>query len=411
MTRLVLLGVSARALAQSGAGPPPGAVAVDFFGDRDLTGVAEVYALGRDLGLAATAEALGEAADLVGAEAVVYGANLENHPEVVEKLSRRAQIVGNDADVLREVRDWRRLRECCWSAKIAHATTLLPGEEEAARRGGRWLVKRVHSGGGHGVRPWRGESIDARHVLQEYVEGRPASIGFVADGRDCRVFTFCEQLAGRAALGARGFTWCGNLLPFETAPGDQPALQRQLAGLASGLTRRFGLRGVNGADVIVGPGPDGRRCAYLVEVNPRYCASMELAWHAYGLDALALHLQACAGRLPDTAADRPATVYHGKGIVYARGALTLPTTDGWYVKGRRDIPYRGQQVAAGHPVCTVLAHAADRKDCLARLDRQAADVYEEIHAGTGERRERTPHLDNGPDPQAGDRHAQGQAVR
>lgn len=411
MTRLILLGVSTRALAESAARSRPGIVAVDFFGDRDQERVVESHALGRDLHLPLTAQGLGEAARRLNADAVVYGANLENHPEVVAELARRMVVLGNDADVLRAVRDWRSLRRFCSAAGIPHPATLFHGEEETARHGVRWLRKRVLSGGGHGVRAWAGEDLDEDHVLQAECDGRLASVAFVADGRDCRVIGFAEQLAGWRSLGATGFTWCGNVLPFAASPAEGRRLLRQVAEMATQLTRRYGLRGVNGADVVVGQGSDGLPCAYLIEVNPRYSASMELAEQAFGIDVCALHLDALAGRLlADSPAERPANGYYGKGVVYAERAVTVPDTDGWYECGRRDIPHEGQHVALGHPLCTVLARGADREACLAQLARRATAVYGETEAGREERRERTSRFDHWSHSQAGDRHAQRQVV-
>lgn len=408
MTRTVLIGVSTRALAQSAARVATGVVAADFFGDRDQQQAVESYAIGRDLGLPLTAHGLAAAARRVGAEAVVYGANLENHPEVVALLARDLTVLGNEAEVLRRVRDWRSLRRFCADAGIACPETLMAGEEERAGRGGTWLRKRVLSGGGHGVRRWDGDPVDDRHLVQEALGGRAASVAFVADGVEARVVGLSEQLVGWHRLGASGFAWCGNVLPFAAPPDEARLLLRQVAKMATLLTRGYGLRGLNGADLIVGRDPGGEPCAYLVEVNPRYCASMELAEWAYGIDAFALHLDALAGRLPaSSAAGRPPGEYHGKAIVFARAPVTVPDTDGWYGCGRRDVPHRGQRIAAGHPICTVLATGRDRGLCLEQLSQRAAAVYRETGPRREDRRERTSDPDHRPYAQAGDRHAQG----
>ncbi len=65
--------------------------------------------------------------------------------------------------------------------------------------------------------------------------------------------------------------------------------------MANQLTQEFGLRGVNGIDLVI---PDDLG-VHLIEVNPRYTASMELVERAYGLNIFALHLEALAGRLPE----------------------------------------------------------------------------------------------------------------
>ena len=378
MTRTVVIGVSTRALAESAARVAPDMVAVDFFGDRDQARAVESHAVGRDLGLPLTAAGLAEGARRVGAQAVVYGANLENHPEVVADLAGSVEVLGNDAGVLSRVRDWRSLRGFCDAAGIAHPETLFAGEEGRARRGGRWLRKRVRSGGGHGVRGWTGGALDEGHLLQREITGRPASVAFAADGADCRVIGFCEQLAGRRWLGASGFTWCGNLLPFPAPPREYRDLLAQVTRVARELTRRYGLRGLNGADLVVAQDDSGRPRAVLIEVNPRYSASMELAERAYGLSAYALHLDALVGRLPPVAAAaEPPSEYHGKAIVYAGQDLVVPDTCDWYGLGRRDIPYRGEHIAAGHPVCTVLGAGVTRSSCLERLSAGAKAVYEE----------------------------------
>ncbi|MEI6449216.1 MAG: ATP-grasp domain-containing protein [Actinomycetes bacterium] len=392
--RVLVLGVSTRAMVESAVRGGHEVVAVDFFGDRDQARLAESYALQRDLGLPASAEGLAAAARRLAADAVVYGSSLENHPEVVAELAGRRLLLGNPAEVLREVRDWALLRRFCGEAGIAHPVTLLRGEEGRAGRG-RWLRKRLRSGGGHGVAPWDGRALDDAHLLQAEVDGRAAAVAFVADGERSRVFGLSEQLLGRSALGASGFAWCGNLLPLEL-PGAQAAgVRAQLEHMASSLTRRFGLVGVNGLDVVIGRDREGVARPYLIEVNPRFSGSMELAERAFGVNVFALHLEGLAGRLPPAAgAGRAPDGCAGKGIVYARRPVVAPDTDPWLAGGVRDVPWPGQSIAAGHPVCTVLARGRDRQACLAGLFSAAAAVYRDSEQTKEGRRERTTHLDH-----------------
>ena len=369
-------------------------VAVDFFGDRDQARSAESYALQRDLGLPATAEGLAAAARRIDADAIVYGANLENHPEVVGELTHGPRLLGNPAEVVRDVRDWAVLRRVCLEAGIAYPETLLRGEEGRARRG-RWLKKRLRSGGGHGIAPWDGAALDDAHLLQAEVDGRAASVAFVADGKEGRIFGLTEQLLGRSALGAFGFAWCGNVLPLEVPGADAASVRAQLEHMVSTLTRRFGLVGVNGLDVVIGRDPQGVVRPFLIEVNPRFSGSMELAERAFGVSVFALHAEGCAGRLPrDPAAGRAADGCVGKGIVYAARPFVAPDTDEWLARGVRDVPSQGQHIAAGHPVCTVLARGRDREACLAGLFSVAATVYTDSEEPKEGRRERTTHLDH-----------------
>jgi predicted ATP-grasp superfamily ATP-dependent carboligase len=368
-------------------------VAVDFFGDRDQARMAESYALQRDLGLPATAEGLVAAARCIAADAVVYGANLENHHEVVGGLPAGLRLLGNPADVVRGVRDWALLRRLCLEAGIAHPVTLLRGEEGRARHG-RWLRKRLRSGGGHGIAAWDGSALDDAHLLQARVDGLAASVAFAADGKEGRIFGITEQLLGRSALGGSGFDWCGNVLPLEVPGGDAESVRARLEYMVSSLTRHFGLRGVNGLDVVIGRDPDGDVRPYLIEVNPRFTGSMELAERAFGVSVFALHLEGSAGRMSHGLAGDLAPGCVGKGIVYARRQIVAPDTEAWVTRGVRDVPWPGQQIAAGHPVCTVLARGRDREACLGGLFSAAAAVYADSEEPKEGRRERITHLDH-----------------
>ncbi len=352
---------------------------MDYFGDRDQESVVQVRALQRDFHLPPTAEGLRKAARLVEADAVVYSAGLENHPEIVEELAEGRVLLGNGHAVLREVRDWRTLRGFCREAGISCPVTLLPGEEGQALVGRRWLSKPIRSGGGHGIRPWDGESLNDSRIVQAEVEGRPASVAFVADGRESRVFGLAEQLVGRREFGAPAFAWSGNILPLEPALSDGGLLLRRVEEMVARLTRRFGLRGVNGVDFVVGTEPDGALRPYLVEVNPRYSASMELAERAYGVNVFSLHLEGLNGRLPGfSLEERLREESVGKAIVYAKHAVTVGCTDRWMELGVRDVPSTGQRIEAGHPVCTVFAEGRDRQECFDGLLLQAAARYREI---------------------------------
>jgi predicted ATP-grasp superfamily ATP-dependent carboligase len=390
--RILITGVSTRAIAESvvhsfslaeGNGGQQ-IITLDYFGDRDQRSLVENYALLRDFGVAFSAQTLLQASRALDYEAVIYISNLENHDDVVEEMARGRTLLGNAPAVLRQVRDWRVLREFCRTAPIPCPTTLLPGEEGQAEPGARWLCKPVRSGGGHGIYYWDGvQQLDRAYILQRYIAGRPASAAFVADGRRSVVIGLTEQLVGQEALGTEGFTWCGNILPLAIRS-EGAALLPSVQRMADELTRRFGLRGVNGMDLVIGAGPQGSLGPFVVEVNPRYTASMELMERAYGLNIFSLHLAALRGQLPGfSLAEHLAGALFAKGIVYARSTVTMPETAGWIEKGRRDIPYSGERVQAGHPICTVLADGNSREECWDHLLAAVQAVRREIAAAGG----------------------------
>ena len=244
---------------------------------------------------------------------------------------------------------------------------------------GRWLLKPLASGGGHGVRSWhRGTRVPRSGYLQQFVDGTPASVVFVAASGRAVPIGVSRQLVGDSAFGAAGYRYCGSILP---AAGDpvfaDDALLDAACALAGAVSEDFGLVGVNGIDFIARDG-----VAWAIEVNPRWCASMELVERAYGLSVFGVHAGACAsGKLPDfdlVRARRGAGAC-GKAVVFARRDLVVGDTGKWLEDGTvRDVPHPGEGIRAGRPVCTVFADGADWAACHAALVRRAEGVYEQL---------------------------------
>ena len=196
------------------------------------------------------------------------------------------------------------------------------------------------------------------------MDGTPGSVVFVAAGGHVVPLGITRQLVGEHAFGAEGYRYCGNIL--EVASDGAPAREAALAplvdrafALATVVAEEFGLVGVNGIDFIT---RDGAPCA--IEVNPRWCASMELVERAYDLSVFAAHASACAsGRLPefDLVRARRGARAVGKAILYARRDVVVDDTETWRTKDDevRDIPRAGEHISAGRPVCTVFATGRD----------------------------------------------------
>lgn len=377
--RILILGLSTRAIAESAVRGGYNVITLDYFGDRDQKELVRNYSLRRDFHLGFSSPALLEASRQLDFEAVVYISNLENHPDVVEELARGHTLWGNTPQTLREVRHWPTLCSFCQEAGVPFPSTLFVGED--LPESGRWVRKPVRSGGGHGISFWSGEPLDERHLLQEHIEGLDCSAAFVADGRNCVLLGVTEQLIGREELGARGFTWCGNVLPLALPLHGLSTVLNAVEDMAAKLTRRFGLRGVNGFDFVLAR-REGWLIPYLVEVNPRYTASMELMEWAYGLNIFDLHVRAFGGELPFSPREsvhRPG--FYGKGIVYAKRDMVMPETAKWRAKGRRDVPFPGERIEARHPICTVLAQGESRDVCWRRLLAKADALRQEVKRG------------------------------
>jgi predicted ATP-grasp superfamily ATP-dependent carboligase len=369
--KFLIVGLTTRALAESAWRTGYSFITLDYFGDYDQRQLCRNVSLLRDLGRPYSAQAILEAARDLEYDVVVYTSSLENHPDVVAGLARDRELFGNDPATLAQVRNPAELFSFLAGRGFAVPRCIFPGEPLPGA--GRWLYKPMRGGGGSGIRWWDGRrEPDEGHLLQEFIAGRPASLSFVANGRDCVVIGWSEQLIGVGDFGADGFKYTGNIVPLD-APS---ALLEEARAIAGALTAEFGLRGLNGFDFVL---CDGR--AYVVEVNPRYSASMELMEGEGCINVFKLHVDACcADALPqvDYAAGR-LSGFRGKAILYAERDVTVGDTRDWLRRDIRDVPHPGETIERGHPICTLLSGGHSRDACYRALLAQADALRGELY--------------------------------
>ena len=353
--RILIAGLTTRAIVESAVRAGATIVTVDYFGDLDQERLCETHSL-RERGLGYSPAAILEAARTLSYDAVVYCGGLENHPDVVAELARDRVLLGNAPETLRRVREPVELFRFLAGRGFAVPETRVA--TDPLPREGRWLLKPVRGGGGQGVRPWAGRLPSPSQLLQERVDGVSGSASFVSDGRQSVVLGWTQQLRAR-----RSFRYAGNLMPLR----GSAAARKEVGAIADALTREYGLRGLNGFDFVLRRGRP-----VVLEVNPRYCASMELMDRASGASLFGLHLAACRGELLPPVALGPGV--WGKAIVYATRTVAAPDTTAWLDEGIRDVPHPGEVIRAEHPICTVLASGSTRARCRAALDRETRRI-------------------------------------
>lgn len=369
---LLVVGVSARAAAASAARAGFRVTAVDAFADLDQHPAVRAIALPRQLGTPFTAKAAARVAQSVAADAVAYLSPFENDRRAVALLARDRALWGNPPDVLRRVRDPVLLANAVRARGFAVPGLHVTGTA-AVPSANEWLLKPRASGGGHGIRAWRpGGRVPDGWYLQERIDGVPASIVFVAASGRVLPLGISRQIVGDAGFGAHGYRYCGSILPgpHDAWRLDSPVGVRAVA-IAEAVTAAFGLVGVNGIDVIVREG-----VPVPIEVNPRWCASVELVERAHAIPVFAAHARACtSGDLPHRPEGGPDGAC-GKAVVFARRDAVVGDTRNWCDDDTvHDVPVPGTRVEAGQPVCTVFAAAGDVQACHAALVARAERVY------------------------------------
>ena len=366
---LLIVGASVRAAAFSAlrAGFSPGAV--DLFVDRDLAAVAPCVRVG----LAGYPAGLIAAAETLPPCPWVYTGGLENHPELVERLSRSRPLLGNPPEVLRAVRDPVRVFEALSAAGIPAVPVALDARGVPAD--GAWLRKPLGSTGGTGVGVFDGSGGNGGCYFQKRVRGLDASAVFLGRGDGAALKGVTRQLIGRP--GAE-FGYRGSVGPWPV----ELKVERRIAGIGGALARAFGLVGLFGADFIL----EGDR-AWVVEVNPRYSASVEVLELALGAAWLGEHRDACDADPSDSSRkvrflDRPrpspsARRCVAKEVLFADSEITagpievsVPTR--FEVPEAADIPEPGTRFAPGEPILTVFGQGPTADAATADLGANTA---------------------------------------
>jgi predicted ATP-grasp superfamily ATP-dependent carboligase len=361
-------------LAELGVRAGHDVVALDRFGDLDLQRLCSSVSLLRDLGGRGGMAALVDAAERIPAPSVIYGAGLENQPGLVARLASGRKLLGCPRETLERVRDPATLGASLRAAGFAYPPTF--AARDASRRAEcsrRWLRKPVRGGGGRGVREWRGGALHGDVVVQEHISGLACSAAAVADGRSATLLGVSEQLIGHRRLGARGYAWCGNLVPPRLDEPQRHALAAAARAICAHLAPAFGLRGLFGVDLVW----NGER-AWVVEVNPRPTGSLECVEEAHDVGVFAAHLEGCAERLPPIAPAPTPPRAAGKAILFATRDVRIGDTRGWPARGIRDVPHPREPIAPGHPICTLVSVQDSPEAVLADLEARAATLRAEL---------------------------------
>jgi len=366
---LVIVGASTRAAAWSAVRAGRRPLCADLFADQDLLAVAIAVAV-EDYphGLVDAVETL-LSPEPAPACPWVYTGALENHLEVVGALADGGPLYGNPPEALRLIRDPEWVAQLCSDHNLC-CPGIRPGDDPPPRDD-RWLVRQPSSAGGSGLSEWNDTAPPpgSSSVFQERIPGRSAAALCLGTGSSARVLGVTEQLVGREWLSASRWAWCGSIGPFELSP----VLDDQVARLADVVAAGAGLVGLFGIDLVL----DDHR-AWPIEINPRYTGSAEVIEMATGRSMIGLHLEAC-GESPSTSpigeTDTGSAV-HAKAVLFAPEEIEvadLPPGDSkWCVA---DIPRRGTVIAAGRPICSILASGETVDGCREILKRASTEVY------------------------------------
>lgn len=398
--RIAVVGASARGCAFSLLRAGCEVVAADLFADADLRRVCPATQI-TDYPHA-LADWLAETA----CDGWLYTGALENHPDLIDRMAKLRPLLGMQGDVLRRVRDPLLLQEVVRAAGLNFPETkpcdgLPPGD-------GDWLHKTGQGGNGSGVSRLPNEPPTVGY-FQHFVPGESGS-AIIVDG-ELRGITrqligkdypppqysgeglgegfrefeklrrpspspsrhLFEDLAGR---GIHSFQYSGTLAPWDFSS----EIVDEFAMLGRVLST-MGLRGLFGVDFVF----DGNR-PWIIEVNPRVTAAVEIVERVTGSNLLAEHL-ASFGFHVETLPPQPVPTA-GKVILYAKQPLLISPAMSEQLLSRTgsleapllaDIPNAGTEISVGEPILTVFARGETLENVEQDLRRQVLALENELY--------------------------------
>ena len=350
-------------------------IVCDFFCDQDTRDIAKVKQI-------PSYESLLKPGSLPDCDFVLFTGATEHHRRVVENCLSKSKPIGNPTPNAFGLANPIELFQ--WAESVG---VPMPKTQTSLPRGdGHWLRKRFKSSGGLGVHNLNlGErefdessNSAARMFFQEFVDGSAMSAVFCANDGKALLCGCTRQLTGLAVLGASDFKYCGSIGPVDLSS----SFANQLLSIASGMVRDFKLSGLFGIDFVF-----DHETAWMIEVNPRYTASVEV---------LELHAgqSLIFGRSVEP---RKQNLMIGKAIIYWQDErpLVWSNADNWTrlcdvfqyedcietIEAKiviADVPQPDTEIKQGHPVLTVFATGESTEHCESILLQRGGQILDQL---------------------------------
>jgi predicted ATP-grasp superfamily ATP-dependent carboligase len=400
---ILVVGFNVRPLARSAKKAGYRVLAVDFWGDMDLSLWADEFIAvldqqpnqRPDRPVIPTAEALVTGVrQLLEAHGpvdyIVTSGGFDDHIDSWKALGTLGTLAGNSVDGMQRARDRHLTREV---ALRYGATVPITFEVKTQKQFNSsannlelpFLVKPLRGSGGFHSRVLRSETDMDRYsthhqfsteepmLVQELIEGTDASVSVLSTGKQAIALSVNEQLVGLPELGkVRTKAYCGNIVPLQESADTISYLE----AVSKGICEHLNLRGNNGIDFVI----DESGTPYFMEVNPRIQATIEAIELVTNANIVNLHIDACNDNLPQKA-PKPQAVC-ARIIVYALRPSSIP--DLRTIPGVVDIPIPGSKAKRGDPVCTVNHIASSRQQAFSGAWEIVKTIYRHLRPITSQ---------------------------
>ncbi|TAK61892.1 ATP-grasp domain-containing protein [Methylobacter sp.] len=353
METILIVAGSARMLVQAAKNAGLKPLVIDLFADLDTQGYAEDFRQINSLAEQDLAPAVDYFVEHYAVEHVIYGSGFECYLESLRYLNSRLIMLGNHPDVFAGQLDKQAFFSILDQLNIPHPGVVFSAPDYADD----WLLKPMQGQGGFGIKRYHvGDNAKTPVYWQKFQAGAPHSVLFLANGQQAQVVGFNSQWSVRLSE-TEEFVFSGVINSTDLSDAHKAVI----TGWLKQLVPVFGLKGLNSLDFI-----HADDCSYVLEINPRPSASMQL----YDQDLLTRHIQSCLGTQSCNSVTYSGAWkdYHSIGyqIVYAERDLIIPDHFEW-PNWCMDLPKSGNMCRTGQPICSIIAHQKNSRSVAEQL--------------------------------------------
>ena len=417
---ILIIGASARAAAQSAAAAGITVVAVDPFGDEDTRSTVSAW-----LELSSP-DQLPKLIQAFPQYDILPVGGFESWQVPFAEISAARNVLATSPSTVQQLRSIDFLREVAAESAVAFPETYefqrhQDGSAQDAfekckaesLRPSNWLLKFPGKSAGLGVHVYQAtnrrsaDDTDASPCLspekvwlQRRVPGRAYGASFLASNNGVQLLGVCRSLT--VATPSHPFLYAGSVGPIKIPESIALQLQR----LAENIISRTHLRGLFGIDFIF---DTMAQQLWLLEINPRYTASMELLDPGNENSLVMQHVSAyrnLSTNAPSPAPDQPSFPSQRliKKVVWAKRTIPVASLQNFLKAWGdyqsppssiaqitiHDIPYTGNSIAQdsdsrdsiskGTPVLTIISRALSTACNCLRQYREVLAIERQLYS-------------------------------
>jgi uncharacterized protein len=383
-SRVLVVGASCRALAWSVFRVGRQLTSLDLFVDRDLPPGCEAFAIDD------FPTSIPRQAALWKPSQIVLAGGMENYPEIVDELGRLTpnfQVTGPQLSALRSVRNWQRWCRGLGSDCDVSFPTLIDdvASMQSYLGNAAWLWKPHAGAGGLKIRSMDQMAMDdiASGYLQPRLDGVTLSVSFLSNGHGVKILGVMQSLCAHETgpyLNPRfapksSWTYTGSYGPIETSQAHRTAFM----ALGQRIVAETQYQGLLQMDILI----DQHQKLFLIDINPRWTASMELVEMATNRNLIDLLLNPTTESLQECQSSQR----FFKWILYATEEIEVSQTfsnellqKAWTRSpplfeeplpwGWADIPQPMTRIRTGEPFATLIGRQPTLRSCTSFFNAQ-----------------------------------------